>query len=95
MFDRVLNTPLEELDGSFGKKYSRMDQVIFVEDSLSNIWRDMVCESRPYPFKFLKGCLPQIVLGPFLNTWSRFDYGKDIDIQETRKLRLTALIWCN
>ena len=37
MFDRVLNTPLEGLDGSFGKKYSRMDQVIFVEDSLSNI----------------------------------------------------------
>ena len=22
---------------------------------------------RPYPFKFFKGCLPQILLGPFLN----------------------------
>ena len=22
--------------------------------------------SRPYPFKFFKGCLPQILLGPFL-----------------------------
>ena len=28
----------------------------------------MVCLSRPYPFKFFKGCLPQILLGPFLNT---------------------------
>ena len=26
--------------------------------------------SRPYPFKFFKGCLPQIFLGPFLNTLS-------------------------
>ena len=27
----------------------------------------MVCLSRPYPFKFSKGSLPQILLGPFLN----------------------------
>ena len=27
----------------------------------------MVCQSRPYHFKFFKGCLPQILLGPFLN----------------------------
>ena len=33
---------------SYGTKYSRIDQVKFVEDSLS----------RPYPFKFFKGCLP-------------------------------------
>ena len=26
--------------------------------------------SRPYPFKFFKSCLPQILLGPFLNTLS-------------------------
>ena len=25
---------------------------------------------RPYHFKFFKGCLPQILLGPFLNTLS-------------------------
>ena len=30
----------------------------------------MVCLSRPYQFKFFKGCLPQISLGPFLNTLS-------------------------
>ena len=28
----------------------------------------MVCLSRPYHFKFFKGCLPQMLLGPFLNT---------------------------
>ena len=30
----------------------------------------MVCLGlgRPYPLKFLKGCLPQILLAPFLNT---------------------------
>ena len=28
------------------------------------------CLSRPYPFKFLKGCLPQNLLSPLLNTLS-------------------------
>ena len=28
----------------------------------------MVCSGRPYHFKCFKGCLPQILLGPFLNT---------------------------
>ena len=32
--------------------------------------KDMVCLSRPYLFKFFKGCLPQILLGPLLNTLS-------------------------
>ena len=35
-----------------------MDQVKFVEDSLYKNWSDMV----------FKGCLPQTLLGPFLNT---------------------------
>ena len=35
------------------------------------IWRDMFCLSRPYTFKFFKGCLPQILLGPLLNTLSQ------------------------
>ena len=26
----------------------------------------MVCLNRPYPFKFFKGYLPQILLGPLL-----------------------------
>ena len=28
----------------------------------------MVCLSRPHRFIFFKGCLPQVLLGPFLNT---------------------------
>ena len=28
----------------------------------------MVCLGRPYNFKVFKGCLPQILLGPFFNT---------------------------
>ena len=47
-----------------------MDQVKFVEDNLYKIWSDMICLGRPYHFKFFKGCLPQILLGPFLNTFS-------------------------
>ena len=39
-----------------GTKYSRMEQLL----------------SRPYYFKFLKGCLPQISLGPFLNALTPF-----------------------
>ena len=29
-----------------------------------------LCLSRPYPFRFFKGFLPQILLGPLLNTFS-------------------------
>ena len=32
------------------------------------IWGDMVRWGRPEQFKFFKGCLSQILLGPFLNT---------------------------
>ena len=48
-------------------RYSRMDQVKFVEDSLFEEGI-MVSLNRPYHFKFFKGCLPQVLLGPFLNT---------------------------
>ena len=53
-------------------KCSRTDQVKFMEENPSKIWGDMVCLSRPYSFKFFKGCLSQILLGPFLNTLSHF-----------------------
>ena len=32
--------------------------------------KDDICISRPYPFKFFKGRLPHILLGPLLNTLS-------------------------
>ena len=31
-------------------------------------WIKVFCLGRPYHFKFSKGCLPQTLLGPFLNT---------------------------
>ena len=37
----------------------------------SKIW-EVNCFSRPYLFKFFKGCLTQILLGPFSNTLSHF-----------------------
>ena len=33
----------------------------------------MVCLSRPYHLNFFRGCLPQILLGPFLNTLSHIE----------------------
>ena len=39
--------------------------------------RDMVCLSRAYHFKFLKGCLPQISVGPYLNTLSHIQVTSD------------------
>ena len=33
----------------------------------------MDCLSRPYYFKFFKGSLPQILLGPFLNICPIYD----------------------
>ena len=49
---------IEITDKLWYSRYSRMDQVKFMEDSLY----------RPYHFKFFKGCLPHILLVPFLNT---------------------------
>ena len=52
-----------------GTKFSKMDQVKFVEDSLWKIWSGMVCFRQTIPLHFFfKGCLGQILLGPFLNT---------------------------
>ena len=33
-------------------------------------WKGMVYLSRPYPFKFFKRRLSQILLGPLLNTFT-------------------------
>ena len=45
--------------GTYETRYSRLCQVKFVEGL-----------SRTYPFKFFKGCFPQILLGSFLNALS-------------------------
>ena len=36
-------------------------------------FKHMVCLSEPYPSKFFKGCLPQNLLSPLLNTLSHLD----------------------
>ena len=36
-------------------------------EKFEGVWSAL---GRPYPFKFFKDCLPQILLGPFLNTLS-------------------------
>ena len=36
---------------------------------------DMVCLGRPHHFKFFKGCHPQILVGPFLNTLTHIFIG--------------------
>ena len=59
---------------SVGSRYSRMDQVKYMEDSLWKIWSDMVCLSRPYHFKFFKACLLQVLLCPFLSTLTQLIY---------------------
>ena len=44
----------------------------------------MVCLNRPWQFKLFKGCLPQILIGPFLNTLSR------IYIQSQKKIQTAS-----
>ena len=41
---------------------------------LKNLKGYMVCLSKLYPFKFVKGCVPQILLGPLLNTWTHISH---------------------
>ena len=48
---------------SFGTKYSRMDQVKYVEVSLTLLSVTLLNQT-------FKGCLSQILHGPFLNTLS-------------------------
>ena len=57
--DTITPNLIQETNGS---RYSRMDQVKFVEDNLSKISSDMVRLRRPYHFKFFKGCLPKFYL---------------------------------
>ena len=48
--------------------------VKLMEDSLKKIWSDFVCLGRPYHFKFYKGCILLILLGPFVNTLTHLIY---------------------
>ena len=50
--------------GGYVTKYSRMDQVTFVEDSLLKIWSDMVClklSSTNFTYSILEYLVPYYV----------------------------------
>ena len=47
-----------------------MDQGKIVEDNLKNLKRNSLLR-QTIALQFFKGCLPQILLGPFLNTLSQ------------------------
>ena len=54
-------------------RYSGMNQVKFVETAFKKFEGVWSASSRPYHFKYFKGGLPQILLGPFLNTLSHIN----------------------
>ena len=47
--------------------------------------------SRPYPFKFFKGCVPQILLGSFLNTLSHLKSAEVLPIFKKDQKRFENL----
>ena len=62
----------------------------------------VLCLGRPYHFNFFKGCLPQLLLGPFLNTLTWILYGVprmfhliglNTHICSIRALLLIAVFW--
>ena len=60
-----------------------------MEDNLKKTWRDMVCLSRPYPFKLFKGCLPQNLLSPLLNILTQLY----VDLFHCRKTQTLGLVY--
>ena len=52
------------------------------------------CLSRPYSFKFFKGCLPQVLLGPFLNICSIYVYRSHLNFSlENMSLLLITVLF--
>ena len=80
-----------------GSRYSKMDQVKFVEDSLQKIWSDMAY----YHFKFLKAVFHRFYLVIY-STLFPFFLGVepllkllDSDYPVIQDLALSALITCS
>ena len=51
------------------------------------------CLSGPYSFKFFKGCLPQVLLGSFLNIWPIYVYRSHLNfgLENMSLLLITVL----
>ena len=65
----ILGRPRGPSSTTWSSEYLKVGQDI-QEWTKQNLRKsDMVCLGRAYHhFKFFKGCLPQILLGPFLNS---------------------------
>ena len=70
--DKVNSSVIWQILNTIGTKYSRVDQVKICG-------RQPLKKLRGYGLLkltiFFKGCLPQILLGPILNTWSQMKTG--------------------
>ena len=71
-------TKRSETRCEYGTRYSKMEQQNLWKTTFEGVWSSL---GRPYPFKFFKGCLLQILLGPFLNTLAQM-YGNKAKVGE-------------
>ena len=53
----------------------------------------MACLSGPYSFKFFKGCLPQLLLGPLLNTLPQIKQAKLLIEKNSLKIGVQNIEW--
>ena len=58
-----------------GQGIQEWTKQIFRKTAFKKIGSDKVCLNRIYHFESFKGCLPQILLGPFLNTLTLLTVG--------------------
>ena len=59
---------------TWNKVFKSGPSKIYGRQPLKNLKGYMVCLSKLHPFKFVKGCVPQILLGPLLNTWTHISH---------------------
>ena len=67
----------------------------------SNLWKTVFKKfegvwytlGRQYPFKFFKGCLPQILFGPLVNTLSQMKHWAKVFLQSWAFIKLFSRYW--
>ena len=65
----------------WGKVFKSGPSKICGRQPFKKFEKGIVCLGRPYPFKFFKGCLPQILFGSLLSTLSYLFYNHDQSYQ--------------
>ena len=71
------------------KVFNNGPSKIYGRELLKNL-KGYVCLSRPYPFKFCKGCLPQILLGSFFNTLFHLTPFKEVTLTSDKPAKFTC-----